>query len=188
MDSKKMAVAVLVMIAAAAATIAATAHSRKVLRGEQMVYPPGTLALGEVAEIKGAQVAVDEADVAETVATLETRGFDKRAAGADRRFLRLMVSIENPSDKPVDVKALCETLRFIQISTGKAAEAEVTWLRGYDALVPADLPPGERASGRIALEVSEFLLDFPFLLDIGDGAARWGVDVIDREAEIDNFM
>lgn len=188
MDPKKMAVAVLVTIAAAAAAIAATAHSRKVLQAERTVYPHGTLAAGEAAEVKGAKVAVDDADVAETIATLDTRGFDKRAAGPDRRFLRLTISMENVSDKPVDVKALCETLRLIQINTGKPLEAEIVWLRGYDALTPNSLPPGERTSGKIALEVSEFLLNFEFLVDIGNGAARWGVDVIDREAPVDEFM
>ncbi len=188
MDAKKMAVAVLVTIAAVAAAVAAAAHSRRVLRAEQQVYPPGTLALGDVATIDGAEVAVDKADVAEMVPAVGMRGFEKQAAAPDRRFVRLTLSIDNHSSQPFDVKALCETLRFIEVSTGEPQEGEVVWLRDYKALEAAELPPGERTSGQIALEVSEFLLPFPFLVGIGNGAARWGVDVIDREAQIDEFM
>lgn len=188
MDPKKMMVAVLVTVAAAAAAIAATAHSRRVLEEEQVVYPPGTLALGASAEMQGVEVRVEGADVVEAVSSLETRGYDKLAAGPDRRFVRLTMSVENGQGEKVDVKALCGTLRFVEISTNKPMDTEIVWLRGYDALSPEELAPGERSSGKLAVEVSEFPLAFPFLVEIGDATARWGVDVIDRGAAIDEFM
>ena len=183
-----MAIAVLVTAVAAAAAIAAAAHSRKILLDEQTIFPAGTLALGETANVAGADVSVDEADVVEAVASLGTRGFERRTARPDHRYVRLRIAIENPSDKPIDVESLCDTLRLIQTATDKAADGEVVWLRAYYALSPEELPPGERKSGKIAIEVSEFLLPFPFLVAMGDGSARWGVDVIDREAEIEEFM
>jgi len=186
-DAKKLVLAVVIAIVAAAAAILSTAHSRKVLAEEQNVFPPGVLAVGQPATINGCSVWIEKADVAQAVPSLDTRGSAMRPAGPDWRFVRLTVSVENRSASPVNLKKLFRRLRIIETSTGRAAEAEVVWLRGAQGLPTADLPPGQREGGKmIALYVSGYTLVFPFIVEIGD--ARWGVDVIDRNAPVKDLL
>jgi hypothetical protein len=185
-DAKKMALAIVVSLAAGAAAVTATAHSRKVLDGEQHVYPPGVLALGQAATTDGCFVIVNAADVAESVPTVDTAGSDRRIAAPDWRFLRLEISVENKSSKPVNLRKLLGRLRIIETSTGKPADTEVVWLRGYDALPQESLPPGQMREGKLAIYLSGYSLIFPFVVQIGD--ARWGADVIDRNAPVQDML
>jgi hypothetical protein len=90
--------------------------------------------------------------------------------------------VENASSKAVNLKKLLGGLQVIETLSGKPARAEVVWLRGYDALPSGALPPGQLRQGKVAVYLSGYTLNFPSVLQIGE--ARWGVDVIDRNAPV----
>ncbi len=182
MELKKMALAVVVVIAAAAAAVAATAHSKQVLQAELHPYPPGALKLGQSAEVSGVEVRIDSGDVLDSVAPLGMRGYSVETLPPDRRFLRLSVYLHNKTDRPVLVRQVLGDLRQLQATTGEAQSKRVVWLRGVDALSPQKLAAGEEVAGKVALDVSSFALSLPFVLEVGAGKARWGVDVIDYAA------
>jgi len=184
-NAAKMALAVAVAIVALAAALAATAHSRQILKQEQSVFPPGIAKLGEPATAGGCEIAITEADVTESVPSLDTAGSDRRSAAPDWRFLRLTLSVENRSSKPVSLGKLLGGLRLIETSTGEPADTEVVWLRGYDRLPKEELPPGEVREGKLAVYVSGYSLIFPLIVQIGEG--RIGLDVIDRNAPVDGL-
>jgi len=181
----KMVLAVLVAAVALAAAVAATAHSRQILLQEQDVFPPGVAELGDTVSAGGCELCLTEADVTESVASQDTEGSDRRSAAPDWRFLRLTLSVENKSSKPVSLGKLLGGLRLIETSTGEPADIEVVWLRGYDALLKEDLPPGELREGKLAASVSGYSLIFPLIVQID--AARIGIDVIDRNAPVEGL-
>jgi hypothetical protein len=185
-DLKKMVIAVVVAIVATAAAVAATAHSQRVLQQELHSYPPGTLKLGQSAVIDGVEVRVDGADVLESVASLGTRGYGMETLVADRRFLRLSIYLRNKSDKPVSARKLLRDLRAVRMGADEVQSTRVVWLRGYDALSPDRLGPAgsqtAETAGKVTLDVSSFALSLSFLVEVGDGKARWGVDVVDHNA------
>jgi hypothetical protein len=181
-NAKKMVLAVLVCMAAMVLAILATAHSRKILAQEQSVYPAGTLKLGEAGTVQGCSITLTDATVSEAVASADMTGSDLRAADPDWRFVRLQLSVENASSKAVNLKKLLGGLQVIETLSGKPARAEVVWLRGYDALPSGALPPGQLRQGKVAVYLSGYTLNFPSVLQIGE--ARWGVDVIDRNAPV----
>ncbi|MBM3473987.1 MAG: hypothetical protein FJX75_12020 [Armatimonadetes bacterium] len=185
MNTAKTILAVVVCIVALAAGIAATAHSRKILEKEQRVFPPGVLKVGETGTAAGCAITLTSADVTETVASLDTRGSDRRSAGPDWRFLRLQLSVENKSSKPVNLGKLLGGLRVIETSTGQPVDAEVVWLRDYDGVRKVKLAPGQLMEGKLAVYLSSYSLIFPFIVQIGE--ARFGVDVIDREAPVQDM-
>jgi hypothetical protein len=187
-DAKKMAFAILVAGAAVAAAVAAAAHSKAILDQEQHPYPPATLALRQSAIVEGLEVRIDDADVLESVASVDTRGYERMVEAPDRRFLRLTVFVRNTSTKPVRISRVIDRLHQVEVSTGQTKSSKVVWLRGYDALPGDALAPGKEAGGKVALDVSAFALAFPFLVELGPGEARWGVDVIDRNATTRDLM
>ncbi|MGQ9731209.1 MAG: hypothetical protein ACUVX8_08020, partial [Candidatus Zipacnadales bacterium] len=67
-----MSVAIAVSTIALLAAIAATAHSRRILKDEQNIFPPGVLSVGETATVGGCFVRVDDADVTDTVPSIDT--------------------------------------------------------------------------------------------------------------------
>jgi hypothetical protein len=181
-NTAKTALAIVVCIVALGAGVAATAHSRKLLAKEQQVFPAGTLKVGETSAAGGCAITLTSADVTESVASLDTRGSDRRSADPDWRFLRLRIMVENKSSKPVSLGKLLGGLRLIETSTGQPMDTEVVWLRGYDALPKAQVPPGQVREGQLAVYVSSYSLIFPFIVQVNE--ARFGVDVIDRNAPV----
>jgi len=184
-NTMKMVLAVVVSVVALGAGIAATAHSRRILAAEQRVFPAGVLKVGETGSASGCALTLTAADVAESVASLDTQGSDRRSAAPDWRFLRLQLSVENKSSKPVNLAKLLGSLRVIETATGQPVDSEVVWLRGYDALPKSQLPPGQLREGKLAVYLSSYALIFPFIVQIGE--ARFGVDVIDRTAPVEGF-
>ncbi len=185
MNPVKMALAVLVVVIALAAALAATAHSRQILRQEQSVFPPGVVELGKSASAGGCEITIAEADVSESVPSLDTDGSDRRTAAPDWRFLRLSLVVENRSTKPVSLAKLIGGLRLIDTATDQPADAEVVWLRGFDALQKETVPPGQLREGKLAVYVSSYSLIFPLIVQIG--GARFGMDVIDRNAPVEGW-
>lgn len=183
-----MALAVLVTVAATAAAVAAATHSKRVLQNEQNLYPAGTLKLGEVAEVNGVEVRIDDADVVDSVPSTNTRGYGMEVAPWNRRFLRLVVYVHNKSAKPVRVDRALKDLRQVAIATGSVASKRVVWLRGYDALPAGKLKPGEDIDGKVTLDVTSFALSLPFLVQVGSSGPCWGLDVIDHEATNHNLL
>jgi len=179
-----MILAVLVSLVALAAAIAATAHSRQILKQERSVYPPGVVSLGEVVTADGCELCITEADVAESVPSLDTRGSDRFSAAPDWRFLRLKVSVKDGSEKQKNIRKLMGSLRVIETSTGDPADTELVWLRGYDRFPQETLPPGQVREGRLAVYMSSYSLIFPLIVQIGE--ARFGVDVINRNAPVES--
>jgi hypothetical protein len=179
----KLALAILVAVIALAAALAATAHSRQILQQEQSVFPPGVVPLGQPATVGGCEITITAADVSETVPSLDTEGSDQRNAAPDWRFLRLVLSVRNTSSQPVNLGKLLGGLRLIETATDEPADTEIVWLRGFDRLPKDKLPPGEAREGKLAVYVSGYSLIFPVIVQVGE--ARFGVDVIDRNAPVD---
>ncbi|HJN18796.1 MAG TPA: hypothetical protein QGH10_25050 [Armatimonadota bacterium] len=177
---------IVVGLAAVLASIGAAAHSRRILADQVNIYPPGTLELTQEGAVDGCIVRIDDADVVRSLASAETRGYDREIAEPNWHYVRLTVSIQNDTTESIGVKEMCETLKAVQISTGQTLETELVWHRSdvYDSLSADELAPGERKSGLVSLYMWEYDLSFPFLVDMGGGQAVWGVDVIDRDAPL----
>jgi hypothetical protein len=185
-EFRKMVVATLVTVLATAAAVAAAGHSRRILAKEATPYPPGTLQPGQPAQLRAAggtlEVRVDDADVLSAVASAQTHGYGLETLASDRRFLRLKVYVRNTSSQPISLGRALKGLRLVQIAVPEPGSKRVVWLRGYDALTPGPLKPGEEVAGKIALDVSSFALSRPSLVETSDGGPRWGLDVIDHKA------
>jgi len=183
-DAKKMLIAGVVGVAAIAASMAAMAHSRQILTDEQHIYPDGTLQMGDLAEVDGCSIRISEPDVVSYIASADTRGYDRVHAKPDHAFLRLTLSIRNNTDKPVDVGQFGENLRVVHLGLRQPVETELHWLRWHDALPNEELAPGESTGGKVALHIFEFHLNDRLMVEIKQGAAVWGVDVVDRGAPV----
>ena len=185
MNATKTILAIGVSAVALTAGIAATAHSRRILQREQRTFPAGVLKVGETGTAAGCAITLTGADVTESVASLDTQGSDRRSAAPDWRFLRLQLSVDSKSPKPVNLGKLLGGLRIIETATGQPLDTEVVWLRDFDGLPKTQLAPGQLREGKLAVYISSYSLIFPFIVQIGE--ARFGVDVIDREAPVQDM-